>query len=322
MGVRVPPSALFGQSPLSIPFSLKSKPVRTVLSDSLNLSRIRKMTLATHLKSELLRIRTAQLTINALLSKNEIPVPVHLALGHEAIAVSVAETMSASDLILLNHRNLHYQLALGATLTQLVDEYKLKISGLSQGKQGSMNLTAPKNKNIYTSNILGNNLGVALGVAQSLKMQNPEAVTWVVTGDGAIEEGSFYETLLCSSSWRLPLVIVVENNRWSLGTEVSSRRIEIDLKGLAQSLDVGYVNLAGNRLDDYIPELGRVRELAASRRPMVIEVELESLGGYFVEEATGRRYINYHAGSAKIDGVGPLILEDEVDPLFANGLNP
>lgn len=280
------------------------------------------MTLATYLKSELLRIRTAQLGINKLLSNNDFLVPVHLALGHEAIAISVAEAMSASDLILLNHRNLHYQLALGATLTELVDEYKLKFSGLSQGRQGSMNLTAPKNKNIYTSNILGNNLGVALGVAQSLKMQNPESVAWVVSGDGAIEEGSFYETLLCSSSWRLPLVIVVENNRWSLGTEVSSRRIEIDLERLAQSLDVGYVNLAGNRLDDYIPKLNRVRDLAKSGRPFVVEVELESLGGYFVEEATGRRYINYHAGSAKIDGEGPLILEDNIDPLFANGRNP
>ena len=280
------------------------------------------MTLASHLRSELLRIRTAQLSINALLSNNEIPIPVHLALGHEAIAVSVAETMGASDLILLNHRNLHYQLALGATLTQLVDEYKLKITGLSQGMQGSMNLTAPKNKNIYTSNILGNNLGVALGVAQSMKMQNSESVTWAVTGDGAIEEGSFYETLLCSSSWRLPLVIVVENNRWSLGTEVGSRRIEINLETLAQSLDVGYVNLAGNLLDDYISKLNRVREIAASERPMVVEVELESLGGYFVEEETGRRYINYHAGSAKIDVEGPLILEDTIDPLFANGQNP
>lgn len=280
------------------------------------------MTLATHLKNELSRIRTAQLSINALLSNKEIPVPVHLALGHEAIAISVAETMSASDLILLNHRNLHYQLALGATLTELVDEYKLRISGLSQGMQGSMNLTVPKNKNIYTSNILGNNLGVALGVAQSLKMQNPGSVAWVVTGDGAIEEGSFYETLLCSSSWRLPLVIVVENNRWSLGTEVSSRRIEIDLERLAQSLDVGYVNLAGNRLDDYMSKLKRARELAKTGRPLVVEVELESLGGYFVEEATGRRYINYHAGSAKIDGEGPLILEDNIDPLFANGVNP
>jgi TPP-dependent pyruvate/acetoin dehydrogenase alpha subunit len=273
-----------------------------------------------YLQSELLRIRVAQLTLNKLLTAGEFSIPVHLAIGHEAIAVSVVETMGTSDLILLNHRNLHYHLALGATLVELVDEYKLKASGLSQGKQGSMNLTAPKNKNIYTSNILGNNLGVALGVSKSQKMQNAESVTWVVTGDGAIEEGSFYETLLCSSSWQLPLVVVVENNRWSLGTEVSSRRIEIGLERLTQSLGVGYVHLKGNHLTDYVSKLNGVREIAKSGRPIVVEVDLESLGGYFVEEAAGKRYINYHAGSAKINRNGPLIEQKNSDPLFANGL--
>ena len=272
------------------------------------------------LMGKLLSIRNDQLKVNELLLERALKVPVHLAIGHEAIALSVAETMAPFDQILLNHRNIHYQLALGVSLTQLVEEYQLSFTGVSQGKQGSMNLSVPKNKNVYTSNILGNNLGVALGVSQSMKIQKSDSVAWVVTGDGAIEEGSFYESLLCSRSWQLPLLVVVENNRWSLATEIGSRRIEIDLERFAKSLDVGYVHLAGNLLEDYILKLNAARDLAQSGRPVVVEVDLESLGGYFIEEASSTRYINYHAGAARIDSKGPIIKEDNSDPLFANGL--
>ncbi len=269
---------------------------------------------------EVIRIRQAQLQINQMISKQEFKIPIHLALGHEAIAVGVSEAMRSEDKILLNHRNIHYHLALGATEEQLIQEYKLAATGLAKGKHGSMNLTAPQNRNVYTSNILGNNLAVALGVAQASQLNSHDSVVWVVTGDGAIEEGIFYETLLCASSWNLPIVIIVENNKWSLGTEIKERRKEIDLSKLCRSLNCEYAELNGNNVSNYISSLGAAREVGKRGIPIVVEVHLETLGGHFIEETSGKRYINYHAGKAIVNTEYSkfVISESDSDPVFVN----
>jgi len=255
-----------------------------------------------------------------MISNQEFKIPVHLAFGHEAIAVGVSAAMESQDKILLSHRNIHYHLALGATEEQLIQEYKLTTSGLAEGKFGSMNLTAPQNRNIYTSNILGNNLAVALGVAQTSKLNSKASVTWVVTGDGAIEEGVFYETLLCASSWNLPIIIIVENNKWSLGTEIKQRRKEIDLSELCTSLDAKFIELTGNDVSQYHDTLASARKVAERGVPIVVEVHLETLGGYSIEETSGKRYINYHAGKATItaENIELTISESDSDPVFVN----
>jgi TPP-dependent pyruvate/acetoin dehydrogenase alpha subunit len=270
------------------------------------------------LAQEILRLRKVQLEINDLIISGRFKVPVHLALGHEALAVGVNEAMAKNDQILLNHRNIHYHLALGATQEQLIAEYDLSSEGLANGKFGSMNLVAPKNRNIYTSNILGNNLAVALGVAQSELLNNQPSSTWVVTGDGAIEEGIFYESLLSASTWNLPIIYIVENNRWSLGTEISARRTEIDLSSYCASVGITYKELKGNDVQKYTQALMDSRVVALERGPVLIEVHLETLGGFFVEEETGKRYINYHAGKAKLEDKNIMIHETDSDPVFVN----
>jgi len=270
------------------------------------------------LTDDVLRLRRIQLAINKDISAKKFNIPVHLALGHEALAISIVESMGLHDQILLSHRNIHYQIALGATYEQLFAEYQLSPEGLARGNFGSMNLVSPQNRNIYTSNILGNNLSVALGVAQSQKLAGGANATWVVTGDGAIEEGAFYESLLCASSWKLPIIYVIENNQWSLGTDINSRRTEIDLASLGKSLAVEFFQLRGNLLVDYLELLAEARSIALMGKPIIIEAHLETLGGYHVEESNRTRYINYHAGGAKLDHSNDVIVEDTSDPVYVN----
>ena len=266
-------------------------------------------------------MREIQVSINKKMLEGQFPIPIHLAIGHEAVSACIAEVFSPQDKLLLTHRNIHFHLAFGATEEQLTNEYMLKPSGLASGKLGSMNLMNPQAGNIYTSNILGNNLSVALGVAFSIKIKKQNGVVWVITGDGAIEEGAFYEAVLFASSLKLPIVFVVENNGWSLGTRISERRAQIDLCKFAGSMKVEFQSLKDNNVDDYLSVMSKIREIvAATTQPQVLEVEVHSLGGFYVaEDQDSKRYVNYHAGAIKIEPDENGIFEkNSTDPVFTS----
>lgn len=275
--------------------------------------------LAIKLANKICELRSVQLEINRSIISGEFLIPIHLAIGHEALAVAVGEVLESEDKLLLTHRNIHYQLALNATKDQLYSEYTLSQQGLAEGKLGSMNLMNPKKNNIYTSNILGNNLAVSLGIGLASKINSNQGVVWVVTGDGAIEEGTFYESILIASSLNLPIIFLIENNFWSLGTSITERRIPINLELLANSLSIEYLKLSENNPLEYYDKLSDSRKKSQqTSRPKIIEVEVHSLGGYLVNEDSGKeRYVNYHAGGIKLDPDLNNIFEHNFsDPVF------
>lgn len=273
------------------------------------------------LSTSILKSRFAQLIINECIRNNMFNIPVHLALGHEALSEVVSAVMRGGDKLLCSHRNIHYQLARGASLFEILEEFKLSERGLSKGRGGSMNLTNPERSIIYTSSILGNNLCVASGVALAKKIKLEDGVVLVVTGDGAMEEGAFYETILNARSMDLPLIIIVENNSWSLASQISERRKFINLNLLASSLGANYTFLEGNNPMQYYQEILAVRERVDKLKiPEILEVSLTTLGGWTVklDESPESRYINYHAGLAKnvLLSDGPILSMNNADPVW------
>ena len=271
------------------------------------------------LKSDIQRIRQVQLEINKKIVNGKFKIPIHLGLGHEALAAASVTAMCSTDSIFLTHRNIHFQIALGASLLDLEDEYLLKDEGLASGKLGSMNLMNPEKGNSYTSNILGNNLAVALGYGLTSKIRKSGNAVWVVTGDGAIEEGTFYESLLIASSLCLPIIYIIENNEWSLATKVEERRVKLDLNKISDSLSLRYSCLESNDSPKYLKEFRRIRqEVTISMKPQIIEVKVQSLGGYEADIGKdSQRYVNYHSGAVRIepDNRG-ILVHDSSDPLF------
>lgn len=271
-----------------------------------------KQTLELH--REVLRLRKKQFQIHEQIYQMGTKIPIHFAFGHEAIAVALASNLLGKDKLLLPHRNIHYHLALGATVEDLLTEYRIEVSPISGRYLGSMNLDFPSRGAIYTSNILGNNLSVATGIALGMRAKGLNSATWCVTGDGAIEEGSFFESLLLSSSKSLGVIYVVENNGWSLASKIEERRIKINLNLLAQSLGVQYHKLSGNNVHEYAHKLSEIRSVnLISRDTFIVEVELATLGGYFAEESNGKRYINYHAGKAQRESISESFIQKDLD---------
>lgn len=265
------------------------------------------------LNKEIKRVRNTQLSINKKIIEGKFQIPIHLGIGHEVLAVSCVASLESDDCIFLTHRNIHYHIALGASVEELETEYLLESGGIAKGKLGSMNLMNEKKGNIYTSNILGNNLAVGLGAALAKKISKSHGIIWVVTGDGAIEEGAFYETLLISSSLNLPIIYIIENNGWSLATKIDERRIPINLQEYTKSLGLHYAKLEGNDPANYLKVFQEAKvEMATSMKPFLIEVELESLGGKMVDIGTKtERFVNYHSGPILLDSNSKEIFFDD-----------
>ena len=184
-------------------------------------------------------------------------------------------------------------------------------------------MTNASRGNVYTSNILANNLAVANGLALSLIITGRNNVVWAVTGDGAIEEGTFYESLIVATAIDLPVIFIVENNQWSLGSKIEERRKKIDLKKISEGLGINYYLFTGNNVNEYYKELVNVRNRCVTEKfPTIIEFEVTTLGGYQIEEDSGKRYINYHAGALKIKPNTNYIFEETInDPVYVESVN-
>lgn len=271
---------------------------------------------------KILRLRIAQMMVNENYKDGQFKIPIHLAFGHETIAVAISEIMNENDKLILTHRNIAYNLVRLGHLRPMMDEYFLKSTGLDNARSGSMNLINPNDGIIYTSSILGNNFSVAVGVAMSQKIKQKNGITIVLGGDGSIEEGSFHESILMFKSLNLSGLLIIENNEWSMSTKISERRIHIDLEKFASSYGVKYVKLSGNNPQLYIQELQKLKEFSQRQNELVcVEVMVSTLGDWIMtnNDYPNGKFINYHAGPAPtIDfkTCPALINDNNTDPIF------
>jgi pyruvate dehydrogenase E1 component alpha subunit len=264
------------------------------------------------LARQVLQIRRWQHIVNESLKKGGIKQAVHLAFGHEALAVAVGAMMAADDQLVLTHRNIAYNLARAGDLQPLFEEYLVSPQGLAGGRLGTMNMANPARGVVYTSSILGNNMPVACGLALGQHIRGTSGVVTVLTGDGAMEEGTFYESLLIAKSQRLALLFVIENNNHSLASTILERRCTIAVEHMCQALQIPYVPLSGNDVFDYADAMARCRaEAVRDATPLCVEADLMIL--------------NRHAGPTpgwpadplKVDyGNGLILREDRYDPVF------
>ena len=270
---------------------------------------------------EVIRLRLSQMIVNEMHKKGQFKIPLHRGMGHEAIAVAVSEIMQDGDNLLPTHRNIAYNLVRAGALRPLLHEYLLKSTGLNRGQSASMNLLNPEKGIIYTSSILGNQFPVAVGLAMAVKLAEKKNATIVMGGDGSIEEGTFYESMLMARSMNLPVLFVIENNDWSMSTRIHQRRSPINLSLFAESLDIRYSHLEGNDTYFYTDALKDMRKFSVENSvPVCVEIKVVTLDKFIMKtpEHPEGEEIHPHMGAAL--GVslenGPIIRENADDPIF------
>mgnify|MGYP001278843624 FL=1 len=223
-----------------------------------------------------LKLRYWQHLLNEMLKEKQFRIPIHLGFGHEAAAVALDNCMTMEDTLCLTHRNVAYNLARIKSLDAILRHYRLEECSAGGGLMGSMNLAVDGSDIAYTSSILGNNLPVAAGMAMNRLVMRRSGVVFVLTGDGAMEEGSFWETLVFSCSHQLPLVILVENNDHSMSSTIKQRRCNIDIDQVCKGIGIEYFSASGAVVGDSITALSQARVSAESGNPACVELRLST----------------------------------------------
>jgi acetoin:2,6-dichlorophenolindophenol oxidoreductase subunit alpha len=137
---------------------------------------------------------------------------IHLSIGSEGVAAAVCRQLRDDDEIYSGHRAHGHVLAKGAPMDRVMAELMGRSAGLCQGLGGSMHLVDVEHGVMGATGVVGGNLPMAAGGALAAKMRGRAQVTVVFFGDGAVQAGHFAETVNLASLWKLPLILVCENN--------------------------------------------------------------------------------------------------------------
>lgn len=145
----------------------------------------------------------------------EIHGELHTGIGQEAIAAGVAPWLRREDALVSTHRNHLHALAKQVDPKRLMAEIFERESGLCKGRGGHMHPFDPETR-FSATGIVGSSIPIALGFAYAAQLENSQAVAVAVAGDGATNTGAFHECLNMAAAWKLPLLILVENNGYGI----------------------------------------------------------------------------------------------------------
>jgi TPP-dependent pyruvate/acetoin dehydrogenase alpha subunit len=136
----------------------------------------------------------------------------HVSIGHEAVAAALAGARTASDLIMLNHRNHGALAAIGTDVEVSYREILGRDGGPQRGRAGSLHLADVANGVPYTSAMVAGGVALAVGMALAKQRLGRAGIVFAFFGDGAMGEGAMYESLNLAALWKLPLLFVCESN--------------------------------------------------------------------------------------------------------------
>ncbi|MGQ9490549.1 MAG: pyruvate dehydrogenase (acetyl-transferring) E1 component subunit alpha [Anaerolineae bacterium] len=195
----------------------------------------------------------------------------HLYIGEEAIAVGGCKAMRPTDHLLTAYRDHGWAIARGLDPKRVMAELLGKATGVSGGKGGSMHLASAEHHYWGGHAIVGGHLPLATGVGLEIRYnQKPDAVLCVL-GEGTTNIGYFHESINLAAVWKLPVVFLVENNRYGMGTEVgrASAVSEIYQKGCAY--DIPHRQIDGQDVFETYQVIAEALDLARAEGPVLLE---------------------------------------------------
>ncbi len=196
----------------------------------------------------------------------------HLAIGEEATIVGTTSVMRPEDYLIGTYRTHGHAIARGTDPKKVMAELFGREDGCSRGRGGSMHIFDLERRFMGGYGIVGGNLPIAAGLALASDYRGDDAVTVCMFGDGASNSGNFGETMNLAALWRLPVVFLVENNLYGMGTSIERHSAVTDLSRKAEGLGVPGVRVDGMdvlAVRETVSE--HIRRAREDRQPTLVE---------------------------------------------------
>ncbi len=200
---------------------------------------------ALHLLREMLRIRLFEEKCAELYGEEKIRGFLHLYIGEEAVAAGAMQSLTKDDAIVATYREHGHALVRGISANAVMAEMYGKVEGCSRGRGGSMHIFSAAHRFYGGNAIVGGGLPLAAGIALADKLRGVSHVTACFFGDGAVAEGAFHETANLAALWKLPLLLLCENNLYAMGTALERAQSETDLARKAAAYRIPSTSVDG-----------------------------------------------------------------------------
>jgi len=196
----------------------------------------------------------------------------HLSIGEEATIVGSSRALRERDYLISTYRSHGHALVRGTPPENVMAELFGRADGCSGGRGGSMHMFDAARRFMGGYGIVGGNLPIAAGLALASDYEDTDDVTLCTFGDGASNQGTFGETLNIAALWKLPVVFMVTNNQFGMGTSLSRHSAVTDLQRKGESLGVPGMRCDGmDVLDTYAVLCDAIARVREERRPLLVE---------------------------------------------------
>ena len=209
----------------------------------------------------------------------------HLYIGQEAIVVGMQMALKKGDQVITGYRDHGHMLACGMEAKGVMAELTGRQGGYSKGKGGSMHMFS-KEQNFYGGHgIVGAQVSLGTGLAFANRYRGNDFVSLAYFGDGASNQGQVYESFNMAELWKLPVIYIIENNRYAMGTSVtrSSAQTDFSKRGISfnipgeqvDGMDVRAVKAAGDKA---------VARCRAGKGPFILEMQTYRYRGHSMSD--------------------------------------
>jgi pyruvate dehydrogenase E1 component alpha subunit len=232
-----------------------------------------------HMHRLMLDIRNFDSRVNKLVRKGMVPGMTHFSIGEEAASVgAIAAIEKGFDMITSNHRGHGQSIALEIDINGMMAEIMGKATGTCKGKGGSMHIADLDNGNLGANGIVGGGMGMAIGAALTQKMKKTGKIVVCFFGDGAVNEGTFHETLNMASIWKLPVIFYSINNLYGISTPIKE----------VINIDYNYMRAASYGIPGHFIEDGNDLMAVYNKFEEIVKYVREGNGPVLVEAITYR----------------------------------
>jgi len=268
------------------------------------------------------RIRGFEERTSSLYRDGQVPGFVHLSTGQEAVAVGVCSALRRDDVITSTHRGHGHVLAKGADISAMFAELMGRATGTCGGFGGSMHIADPGLGIFGANGIVGAGIPIATGAAWAMRLRAQDRVAVTFFGDGAVSTGAFHEAANLAALWKLPLLLVCENNGYSEFSRTEDQH-PVDLATRAAGYGIAHTVVDGNDVEAvHAVTAELVAGLRAGAGPFFLEARTLRLSGHY--EGDPQRYRRGDPGpdltSDPLGRAEMCLTEAGVDPEVLAGL--